>query len=115
MYNKSEITPDQSDDHYQSLTNTVQRHTRCSPAYCLQQKPYQQQPTCCFGYPKECQSQTTITFEQLPNGELRATLTTKRNDPLINSHNRLMLQNWCANVDIQIIIDVTGCACTVYG
>ena len=49
------------------------------------------------------------------HGELRATLTTKRNDPRIKSHNRLMHQNWCANVDVQIIVDVTACMCTVYG
>lgn len=34
----SEITPDQSDDHYQLLTNTVERHTTCSPAIVLKTK-----------------------------------------------------------------------------
>ena len=97
-------------EDYTNLVNTVQRHTRCSPAYCIKQKQNQQQPTCRFGYPKECTDQTDITFEQLSNGDLRATLTTKRNDPRINSHNRLMLQNWRANVDLQVIVDMTACA-----
>ena len=76
-------------EDYTNLVNTVQRHTRCSPAYCIKQKQNQQQPQCRFGYPKECTEQTDISFEQLTNGELRATLTTKRNDPRVNSHNRL--------------------------
>ena len=96
-------------EDYQSLVNAVQRHTRCNPAYCIKQKHNQQQPSCRFGYPKEVQTQTTLTFEQLPNGKVKATLTTKRNDPRVNSHNRMMLQNWRANVDIQVIIDVTAC------
>ena len=37
-------------------------------------------------------------------------LVTQRNDPRVNSHNRLLLQNWRANVDIQIIVDVDACA-----
>jgi len=33
-------------------------------------------------------------------------LVTKRNDPLINPHNRLMLQGWRANVDLKPIISI---------
>ena len=97
-------------EDYINLVNTVQRHTRCSPAYCIKQKQNQQQPTCRFGYPKECTDKTDITFEHLSNGDLRATLSTKRNDPRLNSHDHLMLQNWRANVDFQVIIDMTACA-----
>ena len=99
-----------AEEDYCNLVNTVQRHTRCSPAYCIKQKQNQQQPTCRFGYPKDCIHQTEITFEYLSNGDLRAMLTTKRNDPRLNSHNRLMLQNWRANVDLQVIVDMTACA-----
>ena len=69
-----------------------------------------QEPSCQFGYPMECVSQTSITFENISTGEIRAKLTTARNDPCLNSHNRTMLQHWRANVDIQMIIDVTACA-----
>ena len=98
------------DEDYTNLVNTVQRHTHCSPAYCIKQKQNQQQPICRFGYPKECTDQIDITFEQLSSDDIRATLTTKRNDPRLNSHNRLMLQNWRANVDLQVIVDMTACA-----
>lgn len=30
--------------------------------------------------------------------------------PQINIHQRVMLQNWCANVDLQVFIDVEACA-----
>ena len=51
-----------------------------------------------------------LAFEKLTGGSIRATLTTKRNDPRVNSHNRLQLQHWRANVDLQIIVDVEACA-----
>ena len=54
--------------------------------------------------------QSAIEFEQLENGDVRAVLKTKRNDPRINSHNRLLIQHWRANVDIQNIIDAEMCA-----
>ena len=41
---------------------------------------------------------------------IRATLLTKRNDPRLNSHSRLLLQNWRANVDLQVVVDVHACA-----
>ncbi len=94
---------------YQSLVNCVQRHTRCSASYCLRRKN-NQEPACRFGYPKECTPQSSISFEKLNNGQIKATLTTARNDPRINSHNRLMIQHWRANVDAQIIVDVHACA-----
>ena len=99
-----------SENDYQSLVNCVQRHTRCNAAYCLRRKNAQQEPSCRFGYPMECTSQSCITFERISTGEVRAKLTTARNDPRVNSHNRTMLQHWRANIDIQVIIDVTACA-----
>ena len=42
----------------------------------------------------------------MSDGTIRATLTTQRNDP----QNHLLLQNWKANVDLQIIIDILACA-----
>ena len=94
-----------SDDDYQSLVNCVQRHTRCNAAYCLRRKNAQQEPPCRFGYPMECTSQSHITFERISTGEVRANHCTEW-----PSHNRTMLQHWRANIDIQVIIDVTACA-----
>lgn len=87
--------------------NTVQRHTHCSAAYCLRKKPGQQEQQCRFDYPRPLQESSTLEFEKLDNGTVRATLKTKRNDPRLNSHNRVMLQHWRANVDI---VDVEACA-----
>ncbi len=74
---------------YSDLVTTCQRHTHCSPAYCL----------CCFGFPKPLQPLTTLTME---DGEPQ--VVTARNDRLINSHNPIELYAWRANVDIQYCI-----------
>jgi hypothetical protein len=37
-------------------------------------------------------------------------LTTKLNDPRVNYHNHLQLQNWRGNVDLQIIVDTQAAA-----
>ena len=98
------------DSDYHDLVNAVERHTRCSAAYCLRKKHGQQEATCRFNYPRPEQQSTDIEFEQLPDGTVRATVITKRNDLRVNSHNRVMLQNWRANIDIQVIVNVEACA-----
>ena len=98
------------DEDYHQLVNTVKLHTHCSTAYCLQRKSGQQELKCCFDYPRDRQPSSTIKFEKLDNGMVRATLESKRNDPRLNSHNHVMLQHWRANVDLQIIVDVQACA-----
>ena len=95
---------------FSDLVNSVQRHTKCSAAYCLRKKGNQDEPTCRFKYPLPEQACSCLSFEKLTDGSIRATLTTKRNDPRVNSHNRLQLQHWRANVDLQIIVDVQACA-----
>ena len=99
-----------SDRDYCDLVNTVQRHTRCSAAYCLRKKGPLKEPKCRFDYPRVLQAECTLTFEKLPDNIIRTILTTKRNDPCVNTHNRLMLHNWSANVDVQVIVDVNACA-----
>ena len=42
---------DATDEDYHNLVNTVQRHTRCSTAYCLCRKPPSQELKCRFGLP----------------------------------------------------------------
>lgn len=98
------------DEDYHQLVNTVQRHTHCSTAYCPRRKSGEQELKCRFEYPRDQQPSSTIKFEKLDNGTVRATLETKRNDSRLNSHNRVMLQHWRANVDLQIIVDVQACA-----
>ena len=76
---------------------TCQRHTRCSPAYCLKKKKGVQE--CRFGYPKPLQPITTINMEGST-----PTLLTQRNDCLLNSYNPVQLSAWRANVDMQYIV-----------
>ena len=43
---------DDRDNDYHRLVNTVQRQTRCSPAYCLKQKRSDLPAECRFGFAK---------------------------------------------------------------
>ena len=86
------------EEDLKELIATCQRHTRCSPSYCLKTKHGQQQ--CRFGYPKPLQQVTTLTRNE--DGDIE--LLTKRNDPLINSFNPIQLSAWRANVDMQYCI-----------
>ena len=45
----------------------------------------------------------------MTQAQVKATLTTKRNDGRINCHNHVMSQHWRANVDLQVIIDTDQC------
>ena len=60
--------------------------------------------------PKLDLPKTELSVEALGKDNIKAKLETRRNDPRINSHNRVMLQNWRANVDMQIIVDADACA-----
>ena len=106
---KNPIDITDTEEDYITLVNTVQRHTRCNAAYCLQKKSGHSQPTCRFDYPRPMQHATDIQFETLLDGRTRARVITKRNDPLINTHNPTMLKHWRANVDLQVIIDIEDC------
>ena len=85
---------------------TCQRHTRCSPAYCLKKKKKGVQE-CRFGYPKPLQPITTIIMEGST-----PTLLTQRNDCLLNSYNPVQLSAWRANVDMQYMCHETGSSIT---
>lgn len=93
---------------YEAFVNSVERHTKCSTTYYIEIKPGQQ-PTYRFHFPKDFQDETAIDFqlitkaggddheladEETTQAQVKATLTTKRNDGRINSHNRVMLQHW---------------------
>ena len=88
----NQIQDSDGDNH--DLVNSVQQHTECSAAYCLRQKPGQEELQCHFEYSCSKQSTSTLTFERLQDNTIRATVTTKRNDPHLNSHNCVLLQNW---------------------
>ena len=81
-----EIVDDTQD--YIELINKLQRHTHCNTLYCLRVKQ-NGQTSCRFGYLKENNDHTFIHNDNHGQPEL----VTARNDPYINPHNRLQLQD----------------------
>ena len=100
-----------SEDDYANLVNTVQRHSKCSSYYCLRQDQLGNQ-YCRFHYPFEMNDKTYIQYDKVTSrGEsyFRPEVVAKRNDPRVNRHQRIQLQGWRANCDIQLIIDHHAC------
>ena len=98
-----------AEQDYADLVNTVERHTKCNAAYCLRKKKGKSHSQCRFEYPRPLKSETTIEFQELPTKRIYAKVITKRNDPLINTHNKSLSQYWRANVDVQTIVDIEDC------
>ena len=102
-----------SDNDYIDLLNTVQRHTRCSSNYCLQKKQSESDLQCRFNFPFELCTNTKLVFEPIHSknntNQYKVKVLTKRNDPRLNNHQRLQLQGWRANCDIQVVIDYHAC------
>jgi len=104
-----------SDSDYVDLLNTVQRHTNCSSNYCLRKKQNEADLKCRFKFPFEPCANTKLEFEPVHRNntsnttQYKANIITKRNDPRLNNHQRLQLQGWRANCDIQPVIDYHAC------
>ena len=68
---------------------------------------------CRFHFPFDHGPQTKLEFEKIhtlgDNEHYRAKIVTKRNDSRLNTHQRLQLQGWRANCDIQVVIDHYAC------
>ena len=98
---------------YIDLLNTVQRHMHCSTKYCLKYISGSKELQCRFKYPFDCCDQTKLTFEPVNTKKesvlYSAKLITKRSDPRLNNHQKIQLQGWRANCDIQVIIDYHAC------
>ena len=77
--------------------------------YCLRKKSNENELKCRFPFPFSHCTQTKIEFEKVhtKNSEVhqyRAKIVTKRNDSRLNNNQRLQLQGWRANCDIQVVI-----------
>ena len=100
------------DEDYENLLNCVQRHTKCNSAYCLKQKKDGSQ-YCRFDYPIDTCKKTHTEFEKVHTKDsserYRAKIVTARNDTRLNRHQRLQLQGWRANCDINVVIDYHSC------
>ena len=110
---KDIMNTQQSDDDYVDLLNTVQRHTRCSTNYCLRKKQNETNVKCRFNFPFQPCTSTKLEFEPIHTKDgspkYKAKVITKRNDGRLNNHQRLQLQGWRANCDIQVVIDYHAC------
>jgi hypothetical protein len=62
---------------------------------------------CRFGYPIDTRDKTVKTFTETKNC-VKANIFLKRNDSQMNVHNRLLCQHWRANMDMQIILDISA-------
>ncbi len=109
----SDIPEHEKQSDYVDLLNMVQRHTRCSTSYCLRKKSNETELKCRFHFPFDHCPQTKLEFEKIhtsgDNEHYRAKIVTKRNDSRLNTHQRLQLQGWRANCDIQVVIDHYAC------
>lgn len=94
------IEPEKENEFYESVVNCCQRHQCRMESYCKSST----KTTCRFNYPMELCTATHIEFIENGNS-VKAQIFLKRNDTNMNMHYRLICQNWCANVDMQIILD----------
>ena len=103
----------ESDNDYIDLLNMIQRHTRCSTSYCLRKKGNEKEPKCRFNFPFQHNEKTSLQFELIHSKDntpkYKIQVVTKRNDSRLNSHQRLQLQGWGANCDIQLVVDYQAC------
>ncbi len=102
----TKVSFDDRDNDYEELINCVQRHVCRLNGYCKSSKVINV-GKCRFGYPIALEEKTRIEF--IENGKnVRAEIKLKRNDRYLNVHNRLITQNWRANTDMQIILDISA-------
>ena len=98
-----------SESDYVDLLNMVQRHTRCSTSYCLRRKQNEIEPKCRFNFPLQQCDKTSLQFQKINTrdntSKYKVEIITKRNDTRVNNHQRLQLQGWRANCDIQVVVD----------
>ena len=114
---KKDFQQVQSDleNDFEEILNSVQRHTKCNSAYCLRFDSKKKESYCRFNFPFEMCEKTKIVYEKIPSKQkvkevmYRPVLVLKRNDPRLNRYNRMQLQGWRANIDIQPIIDHHAC------
>ena len=108
-----DIDDSQQTDDYIDLINTVQRHTTCSTRYCLKHETNKEGLHCRFNYPIECSDITKCEFQPVhtkdKSKKYKATIVTARNDPRLNTHQKIQLLGWRANCDMQVILDCHAC------
>ncbi|KAJ7048026.1 hypothetical protein C8F01DRAFT_969230, partial [Mycena amicta] len=80
------------------LLNRFQRHTKCSPGYCLRKDKATGKEYCRFHFPKPLRETAGLHTEP---GQAHPELHPKRNDELLNAHHIAMILGWRANLDFR--------------
>ena len=91
--------------------NSVQRHSKCSSAYCLRVNKDNDQ-YCRFHFPFDLTNGTFIRYNKVNSKTglfFRPEIVAKRNDSRVNRHQQVQLQGWRANCDIQLVTDHHAC------
>lgn len=96
----------ESDKDYIDLINSVERHRKHS-TYCIRYKHGKME--CRFHFPFKERLFTDFKFTKRKDGGWSVEILTKRNDPLLNKHGRLQIQNFRSNVDMQIVLNWRAC------
>lgn len=78
------------------LLNRVQRHTKCTTAYCLRKTKKTNEISCTFHFPFP--SRETATVSNIVNPKWKS-YDPPRNDPLLNIYNPTISMGWLANTD----------------
>ena len=95
------------DSDYFDLVNSVQRHAKFNSAYCLREDNEGNQ-YCTFQYPFALESGTYLRYNEVPGKggkHFKVEIVAESNNPRVNRHQRIQLQGWYANCDIQLVID----------
>lgn len=93
----SDLTNEELEDDLDMLLSSIQRHTKCG-SHCMQKKRNSNILSCRFGYPIQCQEESTLfkdagVWKFLP----------KRNDNLLQRYNQFVTQLWRGNTDFSAI------------
>ena len=110
--NINENVEDEEADLY-DLIKQVQSHT--VHKRCMRKDKKTGEEKCRFDFPKPLEPETIIRYEKhsvSDSGQYfyRVKLETKRNDPSVNKHIPVFLQNWRGNLDFQVVLDPVTCA-----
>ncbi|XP_034245757.1 uncharacterized protein LOC117647893 [Thrips palmi] len=97
----SDVTNEEDD--LAQLVNRIQRHTKCTPSYCMKRKVGGAINKCRFGFPKACKEKTEIFVGEDGLFDIQF----KRNDELVNNYNPWLLRTWRANIDFTPILSET--------
>ncbi|KAE8745952.1 hypothetical protein FOCC_FOCC007313 [Frankliniella occidentalis] len=102
-----DVAPEDRVRHLGELLNRVQRHLRCTEAYCLRRSKGPGQPLeCRFKFPFQLADRTEIIFDE--KGEPQ--FIPARNDSLLNNLIERVISAWIGNMDGKPVLSKQLCA-----